>query len=58
MGDISLTLLFHTSPLVDLHAFNSEDSKVSGQVVQPKPLASLKLSMGVYGQKLDGRPSR
>ena len=31
---------------------------VSGQAVQPKPLASLKLSMAVYGQKLDGRPSR
>ena len=33
-------------------------SGVSGQAVQPKPLASLKLSMAVYGQKLDGRPSR
>ena len=31
---------------------------VSGQAVQPIPLASLKLSMAVYGQKLDGRPSR
>ena len=31
---------------------------VSGQAVQPVPLASLKLSMAVYGQKLDGRPSR
>ena len=30
----------------------------SGQAVQPKPLASLKLSMAVYGQKLDGQPSR
>ena len=30
---------------------------VSGQAVQPAPLASLKLSMAVYGQKLDGRPS-
>ena len=33
-------------------------SGVSGQAVQPVPLASLKLSMAVYGQKLDGRPSR
>ena len=33
-------------------------SGVSGQAVQPNPLASLKLSMAVYGQKLDGRPSR
>ena len=32
-------------------------SGVSGQAVQPAPLASLKLSMAVYGQKLDGRPS-
>ena len=32
-------------------------SGVSGQAVQPVPLASLKLSMAVYGQKLDGRPS-
>ena len=32
--------------------------RVSGQAVQPVPLASLKLSMAVYGQKLDGRPSR
>ena len=31
---------------------------VSGQAVQPVPLASLKLSMAVYVQKLDGRPSR
>ena len=31
---------------------------VSGQAVQPKPLASLKLSMAVYGRKLDGRPSQ
>ena len=31
---------------------------VSGQAVQPVSLASLKLSMAVYGQKLDGRPSR
>ena len=30
---------------------------VSGEAVQPVPLASLKLSMAVYGQKLDGRPS-
>ena len=30
---------------------------VSGQAVQPAPLASLMLSMAVYGQKLDGRPS-
>ena len=34
------------------------NSGVSGQAVQPVPLASLKLSMAVYGQKLDGRPSR
>ena len=27
---------------------------VSGQVVQPVLLASLKLNMAVYGQKLDG----
>ena len=33
-------------------------SGVSGQAVQPVPLAYLKLSMAVYGQKLDGRPSR
>ena len=33
-------------------------SGVSGQAVQPIPLASLKLSIAVYGQKLDGRPSR
>ena len=31
---------------------------VSGQAAQPVPLASLKLNMAVYGQKLDGRPSR
>ena len=36
----------------------SSDIGVSGQAVQPVPLASLKLSMAVYGQKLDGRPSR
>ena len=30
---------------------------VSGQAAQSVPLASLKLSMAVYGQKLDGRPS-
>ena len=29
---------------------------VSGQAAQPVPLAYLKLSMAVYGQKLDGRP--
>ena len=32
-------------------------SGVSGQAVQPEPLASLKLSVAVYGQKLDGQPS-
>ena len=31
-------------------------SGVNGQAAQPVPLASLKLSMAVYGQKLDGRP--
>ena len=31
-------------------------SWVSGQEAQPVPLASLKLSMAVYGQKLVGRP--
>ena len=31
---------------------------VSRQAAQPVPLASLKLSMAVYGQKLDGQPSR
>ena len=31
---------------------------VSGQAAQPVPLASLKLGITVYGQKLDGRPSR
>ena len=30
---------------------------VSGQAVQPAPVTSLKLSMAVCGQKLDGRPS-
>ena len=30
----------------------------SGQAAQPIPLASHKLSMAMYGQKLDGRPSR
>ena len=35
-----------------------ERCEVSGQAVQPVPLASLKLSMALYGQKLDGRPSR
>ena len=39
-------------------AWCSRACGVSGQAVQPKPLASLKLSMAVYGQKLDGRPSR
>ena len=29
----------------------------SGQTAQPVPLASLKLSMAVHGQKQDGRPS-
>ena len=33
------------------------DMLVSGQAAQPVPLASLKLSIAVYGQKLDGRPS-
>ena len=33
-------------------------SGVSGQGAQPVPLAQLKLSMAVYGQKLDGRLSR
>ena len=32
-------------------------SGVSGQAAQPVPLALLKLSMAVCGQKLDGRPS-
>ena len=31
-------------------------SVVSGQLAQPIQLASLKLSMAVYSQKLDGRP--
>ena len=31
---------------------------VSGQAAQPVQLASLKLGMAVYGQKLDGRSSR
>ena len=31
-------------------------SGLSGQAVQPVPLVQLKLSMAVYGQKLDGRP--
>ena len=31
---------------------------MNDQAAQPVPLASLKLSMAVYGQKLDGRPSR
>ena len=31
-------------------------SEVNGQAAQPVPLASLKLSMVVYGQKLDGNP--
>ena len=30
---------------------------VSGQAAQPVPITSLKLSMAVWGQKLDGRPS-
>ena len=38
--------------------FGLNDCGVSGQAAQPVPLASLKLSMAVYGQKLDGRPSR
>ena len=33
-------------------------SGVSGQEAQPAPLTSLKLSMAVYGQKLDWRRSR
>ena len=32
-------------------------SEASGQVAQPVLLASLKLSMAVYGDKLDGQPS-
>ena len=32
-------------------------TEVSGQAVQPVPVTSLKLSMAVCGQKLDGRPS-
>ena len=36
------------------HSFCGE----SGHATQPVPLASLKLSMAVYGQKLDGRLSR
>ena len=31
---------------------------VSGQAARPVLLASLELSMAVFGQKLDGRPSR
>ena len=31
-------------------------SGVSGQAAQPVPLAYLKLSMVVYGEKLEGRP--
>ena len=37
---------------------SSKYSGVSGKAAQPAPLASLKLSMAVYGQKLDGRPSQ
>ena len=44
------TRLFHPSPF--------KESGVSGQAAQPVLIASLKLSMAVYGQNLDGRPSR
>ena len=37
--------------------FVSDRCWVSGQAAQPVPLASLKLSIAVHGQKLDGRPS-
>ena len=35
-------------------ANHSVHDGVSGQVAQPAPLASLKLGMAMYGQKLDG----
>ena len=35
-----------------------EISGVSGQAAQQVPLGQLKLSIAVYGQRLDGRPSR
>ena len=34
----------------------AKTTRVSGQAAQPVPLAQLKLSMAVYGQKLDRRP--
>ena len=38
--------------------YKNSDAEVSSQAVQPVLLVSLKLSMAVYGQKLDGQPSR
>ena len=55
VGELCGIFVGHETPSVDLR---SKLCGVSGQAAQPVLLASLKLSMAVYGQKLDGRPSR
>ena len=55
---IYITDLFHLMNTIEICNYaDYATCGVSGQAVQPKPLASLKLSMAVYCQKLDGRPS-
>ena len=41
-----------------IYLATAKTCRVIGQAAQPVPLALLKSSMAVYGQKLDGRPSR
>ena len=52
--------VFHGAPLSRQGSYDLEsqdqNKEVSGEAAQPVPLAKLKLSMAVYGQKLDGRP--
>ena len=47
-----------TSEFISLSSKVLYSSLVSGQAAQSVPSVSLKSSMAVYGQKLDGWPSR
>ena len=54
---MNYTMLHATSAFLFATCFATQFG-VSGQAAQPIPLASLKISMAVYGQKLDGRPKQ
>ena len=51
-------LLIYSTRNHPLNRTHYTPCKVSGQAVQSVPLALLRLGMPVYGERLDGRPSR